>query len=65
MRVPCHKKISALDIRMVRKADRQRKAFLGLKKPKGRNLQGKAFGPSRGFDRTLRRKMSGRVEVRT
>ena len=57
VRVPCHKKISAVDIRMIRKADRQRKAKLGVKKRRGRALQ------SRPFDKRLRRRMDGRVEV--
>ena len=59
VRTPCHKEKSALDIRMIRKADRQRKAWLGLKKRRGRPMQG------RGFDTRLRKRMSGRVEVRT
>ncbi len=59
VRVPCHKKISAQDIRMIRKADRQRKAWLGVKKRRGRAMQ------SRGFDMRLRKRMDGRVEVRT
>ncbi len=59
VRVPCHKKISAADIRMIRKADRQRKAWHGVKKRRGRAMQ------SRGFQTRLRRRMSGVVEVRT
>ena len=58
VRVPCHKRISREDIRMVRKADRQRKAWLGLKKRRGRAMQ------SRGFNKRLRKRMSGKVEVR-
>ena len=57
--IPCHKQISAVDIRMIRKADRQRKTWLGEKKRRGRVMQ------SRGFDTRLRRRMSGVVEVRT
>ena len=59
VRVPGHKRISAVDIRMIRKADRQRKAWLGLKKRRGRAMQ------SRGFDTRLRKRMDGTVEVRT
>jgi hypothetical protein len=59
VRTICHKKISAADIRMIRKADRMRKAWQGVKKRRGRTMQ------SRGFDMRLRKRMSGRVEVRT
>ena len=59
LRVPCHKEKSASDIHMIRKADRQRKAWQGDKKRRGRAMQ------SRGFDTRLRRRMDGRVEVRT
>ncbi len=38
---------------------------LGLKKPPRCKLQGRAFGPSRGFDKRLRQRLNGRVEVRT
>ncbi len=58
VRVPCHKRISALDISMIRKADRQRKAYLGTKKQRGPKMQ------SRGFDKRLRRRMDGTIEVR-
>ncbi len=58
VRVPCHKEISAVDIRMVRKAARQRKAWLGEKKRRGHAL------PSRPFDTRLRRKFDGTVEAR-
>jgi 5-methylcytosine-specific restriction endonuclease McrA len=57
--IPCHKKISAVDIRMIRKADRQRRFHLGAKKRRGRAMQ------SRGFDARLRRRFDGRMEVRT
>ena len=59
VRVPCHKRISAADIRMIRKADRQRKAWRGDKSRRGRAMQ------SRPFDTRLRRKLDGTVEVRT
>ncbi len=58
VRTPCHKRISAVDIRMIRKAERQRKAWQGVQKRRGRAMQ------SRGFDTRLRRRMDGRVEVR-
>ena len=57
--IPCHKRISAVDIRMIRKADRQRKFHFGLKKRRRAPMQ------SCGFDTRLRKRMSGRVEVRT
>ncbi len=51
----CHKRKSAKEA-----ADRaHHKRLVEPKKPKGRKL------PSRGFDMRLRRKMSGRVEMRT
>ena len=57
---PCHKiKTGTRDIPMARKADKQRKAHVGLKKRKGRKLQG------RGFDKALRKRMDGTVERRT
>ena len=59
LRVPCHKEKSAVDIGMIRKADRQGKAHRGEKKRCGRAI------PSRGFDTRLRRRMDGTVEVRT
>jgi 5-methylcytosine-specific restriction endonuclease McrA len=59
VRVRCHKKISAVDIRMVRKADRQRKYHLGVKKRRFSKLA------SRGFEKRLRKYMDGTVEVRT
>ena len=59
VRTSCHKRISAVDIRMIRKADRQRKAWLNVKKRRGRAMQ------SRPFDTRLRRKFDGTVEVRT
>ena len=59
LRVPCHKEKSAVEIRMIRKADRQGKAHRGEKKRRGRAMQ------SRGFDTRWRRRMDGRVEVRT
>lgn len=39
----CHKPKTAADIRRIRKADRQRKAFQGTKKRKGRKLQSRGF----------------------
>ena len=65
LRTPCHKEKSALDIRMIRKADRQRKAWLGTEKRRGRQIPSRPLGPGRGFDTRLRKRMSGRVEVRT
>ncbi len=59
VRTPCHKRISTVDIGMIRKADRQGKAHRGDKKRRGRVM------PSRPFDTRLRRRMDGRVEVRT
>lgn len=56
--VPCHKSKTRNDIRMIRKADRQRKAHLGLKTRKGPKLRG------RGFDKSLRKRMDGTVERR-
>lgn len=58
LRTPCHKRKSVVDIRMIRKADRQRKAWQGVKKRRGRPMQG------RPFDTRLRRRMDGTVEVR-
>ena len=57
VRVPCHKRISAVDIRMVRKADRQRRFHLGTKKRRGRAI------PNRGFQGW--RKFNGERVVRT
>ncbi len=37
----------------------------GPRQRKGRRLQGRGFGPSRGFDTRLRKKVRGQVEVRT
>jgi hypothetical protein len=59
VRTSCHKKISAADIRMIRKADRQHKFHFGLKKHRRAPMQ------SCGFDKRLRRRFNGRVEVRT
>ena len=59
LRVPCHKKVTSIDIRMISKATRQRKAHLGETRRHGRKL------PSRPFDSRLRRRVDGRVEVRT
>lgn len=56
--IPCHKKISAVDIGMICKADRQGKAHRGDKKHRGRSI------PSRPFDTRLRRRMDGTVKVR-
>lgn len=58
LRTPCHKRKSAKDIRMIRKADRQRKAWQGVKKRRGRAMRG------RGFDTRLRRKFKGEVVAR-
>lgn len=57
LRVPCHKGVTSTDIRMISKANRQRKFHEGTKKRRGRKLQ------SRGFDTRLRRRVDGRVEV--
>ena len=54
----CHDWLTRRDVSMIRKADRQEKAFLGLKKRKGRKLQ------SRGFDTRYRKKMNGEVVAR-
>ena len=59
VRVPCHKKISASDIWAIRKADRQGKYHRGEKKRHGRKLA------SPGFQKRLRRRFDGTVEVRT
>lgn len=59
LRKQCHKIKSRADVRMVRKADRQRKYHEGTKKRRGRKLQG------RGFDPRWRRRFDGTVEVRT
>ena len=50
VRVPCHKRISAVDIRMIRKADRQRKAWQGVKKRRGRAMQSRGFQGWRKFN---------------
>jgi hypothetical protein len=49
----CHKPKSAADLKMIRKADRQRKAHLGEKKRRGRKLQGRGFTGWRKFDGTI------------
>lgn len=58
LRVPCHKAVTSTDVRMISKANRQRKFHEGTKKRRGRKLV------SRGFDTRLRRRFDGRVEVR-
>ncbi len=55
----CHKKKSAADIGMIRKADRQGKYHRGEKKRRHQRIQ------SAPFQTQLRKRMSGRVEVRT
>ena len=55
---PCHTAKTRREAGKRAKADRQGKFHRGEKKRRGRALQ------SRGFDTRLRRKMSGRVEVR-
>ena len=55
----CHDRLTKHDFSMIRKADRQQKAFLGLKKPK----RGPKI-PSRPFDKSLRKKMNGEVVAR-
>ena len=55
----CHTCKTTREHDMRAKADRQRKSYEGTKKRRGRAMQ------SRGFDKWLRRRMSGRVEVRT
>lgn len=56
--VPCHARKSRLEAGMRAKADRQRQFHEGKKKRRGRAMQ------SRGFDKQLRRRMDGTVEVR-
>ena len=58
LRVRCHKIETRADVKMIRKADRQRKSHEGKKKRRGRPMQ------SRPFDARLRRRMDGTVEVR-
>ncbi len=60
----CHLAKTASDIYKIRKADRQRKAWLGLKRRRGRRLPLRPFGPSRPFDTSRRRKFDGTVEAR-
>jgi 5-methylcytosine-specific restriction endonuclease McrA len=55
----CHAKKTRHEAAMRAKADRIRKAWLGEKKRRGRKMQ------SRGFDTRWRKRMNGRVEVRT
>ena len=55
----CHAAKTKKEAGMRAKADRQRQAWQGVKKRRGRAMQ------SRGFDRRLRRKFDGTVEVRT
>ena len=64
LRTPCHAKKTRIEAAVRAKADRQRKAFLGLKKRRGRPMQSRPFRPSRGFDTRVRRKVDGTVEVR-
>ena len=47
------------------KADRQRKYHEGTKKRRGRPMPSRPFDLGRGFDPRLRKRISGRVEVRT
>jgi 5-methylcytosine-specific restriction enzyme A len=54
----CHREKTKADVGRIAKADRQKKAHLGLKSRKGRAI------PSRGFDKSLRKKMDGTVERR-
>jgi 5-methylcytosine-specific restriction protein A len=55
--VPCHKAKSAVDIRQIRKSDRQRDKHTGAFKPRGRPMPGsRASGWKRTMDgRTIRR----------
>ena len=55
----CHKRKTAREHGMRAKADRQRKFHEGTKKRRGRAMQ------SRGFDKRLRKRFDGTVEVRT
>ncbi len=57
VRVPCHKEISAVDIRMIYKANRQHKAWLGIKKRRFRKIE------SHGFDKRWRKRIDGTVEA--
>ena len=56
---PCHVEKTRREAGMRAKADRQRAYHEGTKKPRGRAM------PKRGFDTRLRRRVDGRVEVRT
>ena len=58
LRTPCHAKKTRTEATIRAKADRQRKSWLGLKKRRGPKLQG------RGWDKRLRRRFDGTVEVR-
>lgn len=55
----CHSAKTKKEAGMRAKADRQRKSYEGTKKRRGPKMQ------SRSFDTRLRRRMDGRVEVRT
>ena len=59
----CHTRKTKREAGMRAKADRQRKAWLGPKKRLGRAIPSRPFGPGRGFDTLLRKRISGRVWV--
>lgn len=58
-RTPCHRRKSRTDVRVITKTKRQRARHLGQVKRRKRLLK------SRGFCKTLRRRMNGTVERRT
>ena len=63
---PCHTAKTGSESTARGHTKRLEKQRLGVEKKRpGRKLPARPFGPSRGFDTSLRRRMNGRVEVRT
>ena len=60
----CHTRKTKREGWMYAKANRQREFHEGTKKRRGRAMPSRPFGPGRGFDTRLRKRMSGRVEMR-
>jgi len=63
---PCHAAKTKQESKDRGKVKRLEKQTLGIpKKRRHQRIESRPFGPSRGFDKSLRRKMSGQTEVRT
>ncbi len=66
LRTPCHARKSRKGAAARAKTKRLENIRLhGVKKRRGRAMQSRPFGPGRGFQTRLRRRVSGVVEVRT